>query len=889
MEGPPKRLQLADCIIDLRARQCLRGESRIKLTSKEVEVLAYLAGRAGEVVSREELEREVWEFRPGVRSSAVRMSMTRLRQKIELEPTKPRSLHAIRTQGWCLELATTNAVIGRGDALRDLWERIDAGAREICLLGPGGIGKTTVAREFARQWEFRRGLSVCVSDLSVAVDAESALSVLAQGLGLLLRGDDFEGDLREVCSVVEDRGPQLLILDNLEQLPDAQLRRLRSLWALATVTAVATSRRRLGWAAEISVPPMTTSEGVELFWARAREVAPDLVADSEPVRALIEGLGAIPLAIELAAARVSVLSVAELHKRLSQPLSLLRGGPGQGRHQSLEATLEWSWNLLSEDERSVLSACAVFRGGFGAADAEAVADLPGVDVVAILGRLLGASLLRQVERSTRRLELWHVVREFCEPCALEVRRRHARHFAGRANDFLASYRANGDGLKRLGDDEPNLSAALEVAIDSGDGDGAAAVALALRELYFQRGPRRAVRTTIERVVGLRVSDATKVRVFLGHSSALERTRSRARCVSIAREAVAIARELGDPELVLEATTGLARALYTNSEFAECGAILEEALDTPFAERDHVLVAQARSALSAAQALLGRNDEAIANAELAVDLIDALGHRTLSGPAWAELGLLYINANRIRDALLASIRAEAALEAAGQLEILASTLVDRGHIQIKLGDHAAAERVLLKAGEVCLAHGQVTEGGLCAVNLSELYRNQGRWREGDEVLAKGLRLLRRTGDRYGIAIGGANQALYLRCRGDLDRAIAIWEQALSELEQIGASYLLAHHLVMYGAALADADRLEAAEDALRRGRELLQGQMPANTAVCVEVAEGHLWLARNRHDPREAHLAAARRAHQQATSQVRELHCLDALVAVATLGSALDAS
>ena len=293
--------------------------------------------------------------------------------------------------------------------------------RLVTLTGPGGVGKTRLAIEAARRIDQELTDGVTFIPLAPANDAAAAASVIAQGLGVLDTGDvPLEEKL--VVAVADREG--LVVLDNFEQVVDAAPLVAGMLQAAPGLRILVTSRVLLRISGERSYPvrplefsppgtrPWQPDEvlapAVELFVQRARSVKPDfeLTSDNadlvEQIAATLDGL---PLAIELAAARIRLLPPASLLERLDRQLAVLVGGHRDAppRHQTVRNTIEWSTDLLAEDERSLLWRLGVFAGPSSLEAIEAVGSVAGdpPDILRLIGALVDASLVRQHERHDR--------------------------------------------------------------------------------------------------------------------------------------------------------------------------------------------------------------------------------------------------------------------------------------------------------------------------------------------------------------------------------------------------------------------------------------------------------------------------------------------------------
>jgi len=389
--------------------------------------------------------------------------------------------------------AQATPLVGRGgevDALLTLLA--DESVRLVTLTGPGGTGKTRLALHAAAEAVELFPHGVWLVSLEALHDPSLLLPTIAQTLGLYESGDrPLEETIREHLA------PQraLLVLDNFEQLLDAAPAVAELLNGAPGLKAIVTSRAALRLAAEhtFPVPPLALPdpaalpaleslsqyEAVALFLERARAVVPSFAVTDENAPAIAElcvRLDGLPLAIELAAARVKLLPPQALLARLGQRLELLRGGARDRpeRQQTLRAALDWSHDLLNAEEQGVFARLSVFAGGFRLDAAEAVggANLDAVD------RLLENSLLRSEERpdGEPRFFMLESIRDYAGElierggAANELRQRHAQWYADwleRRTDERVAGRLVED-WEPEDEEHDNLRAGLEWARDSSD-------------------------------------------------------------------------------------------------------------------------------------------------------------------------------------------------------------------------------------------------------------------------------------------------------------------------------------------------------------------------------------------------------------------------------------
>lgn len=333
---------------------------------------------------------------------------------------------------------------GRTDELDDLTQRLSS-ERVLTLNGPGGVGKTRLALELARR-ELERRDAVVFTDLSPVESPGAVAEAIVAAASLPVEAAPTE-QLAGLERAWRNRRV-LLVLDNCEHLLDATADAVDHLTSTCEqLDVLATSREPLGLDGERvhRVPSLDRAAAVHLFTDRARAVREDLEldrADEELVEEICERLDGLPLAIELAASRVAHLGLAEIASHLDDRFRLLTGSRrhARRRQQTLQATVDWSYDLLSDEERSLLRATAVFVGRF---DLESVAAVWGRDRLATvdaLSSLVDKSLVTVVddEGEAPRYRLLETIRLYAQDRlvaageAEERREAHARHLLGRA-------------------------------------------------------------------------------------------------------------------------------------------------------------------------------------------------------------------------------------------------------------------------------------------------------------------------------------------------------------------------------------------------------------------------------------------------------------------------
>jgi predicted ATPase/DNA-binding SARP family transcriptional activator len=504
-----------------------------------------------------ELERAVLRHDP---------SLTLERREATARPRLPAP--ATPLVGRRLEIAAVEAILGRD------------GVRLVTLTGTGGTGKTRLALAVAERLAHESRDGAAFVDLSDVRDAGLIVPTIGQVLG-------------EETHAVEARladSSLLLVLDNLEQVATDAAPALAELLANAPrLRLLATSRvpLRVSGEQEYAVPPLPAHEAEALFAARATAVDAEFALTEETapfVARICARLDGLPLALELAAARVRVLPLRALELRLENALDVLVGGARDlpTRQQALRATLDWSFALLAEPAQSLLARLAVFAGGVELVDLEVVL---GADTGEPLAALVEASLVR---RRGERFTLLQTIREYALARLAErdevddLRRRHAARYlevAERAWELILPGGASEpEGMAVLEREADNLRAAFAWASASGDGETTVRLAVAQRWFWLVRGRFVEARAAFDTAAEARVEPTLHAAALNGAATFAAHQGETARAREQWNEALEIYRARGDEDEVARCVAELGSVAVAEGDLERARVLYEDAVE-----------------------------------------------------------------------------------------------------------------------------------------------------------------------------------------------------------------------------------------------------------------------------------------------------------------------
>ena len=693
-------------------------------------------------------------------------------------------------------------LIGREREVEDVRQRLlRPDTRLFTLTGPGGTGKTRLGLQVAAEVleDFANG--VWFVDLTAIADPSLVSTPIAAALGVQSSGG--QSVVESVKAYLREKH-LLLVLDNFEQLLPAAALVSELLTAAPRLKVLVISRvpLHLRGEREFAVPPLqlpnraplppvellSQYEAVRLFIERAQDIHPEWRLTNATALAVAEicyRLDGLPLAIELAAARVKALAPDAILARLSNPLKLLTGGPrdAHSRQQTLRATIDWSYHLLEPEEQVLFQRLGVFAGGCTLEAVEAVCNHGGelqADVLDLLQALVDRSLLRPAEGpgNEPRFIMLETIREYALECLAAseehaaLGRHHATYFLALAEQGQPPLFGRTDRwLEQLDAERENLRAAVSWAQASGDHETAAQLAVALVGFWVDTGVLEDGHRVFETVLP-------------------------------------ITRELPS-RLRAEVLWGAGRIEYNRGDWNYARSLFVPALELFRVLGDRYGIAKSVLFLGASATIMGDPEQARGLLEQAVTLFQALGDRLSRANGLLKLA-------QALHALGDTVQAHALLEESlnvqrvagdGQVRMLIATLGSLGNVALDCGDVVRARTYAEAALMVARERGSKLDVANSLTQLGDFARYQGNHEWAATLYEEAVELCRETGARGWVIVGLMRLGMIALHRGEGNQAAALFRECVRDLadKQSVAECLLG----LAGAAALQGQEMRAA--------------------------------------------------------------------------------
>lgn len=753
-----------------------------------------------------------------------------------------------------------NSFIGREREVREI-ERLLAGARALTLIGTGGAGKTSLGIEAAATQIASCPDGVWLVELAAISDPALVVQAIADVLDI--REQQAQ---RHIDLVIDFLAEQhvLLVLDNCEHLVDACAAVAEALLGgCPDLKILATSRQPLRIPGEVvfrvpSLPvpdPLAPAhpaelelvDSVRLFVERAQAILPTFaltIDNAAAVARLCHHLDGLPLAIELAASRVAALPVTTIADRLDDRFSLLVGGSrtALSRQQTLKATLDWSYNLLTEPQQRMLRLLSVF---VGTASLEAVEYVCGDrwvgagEVVGLLSDLIDQSLVALDDQTTEpRYRLLETVREYGRDRLIELDESHGAEAAHAAWALAIAEQAQAAlarpdwhaWLARMEVEHDNVRAALERWL-SADPDRALGLAASLWEFWLWHGylaeGRRWLGRTLERS---QPPTAVHPRALIGLAALTIRSGQTESGALAAHKALSICRELGDARGACQALQVLATAAWSADDLATAEVNYHESLEVAREADYGPGQAAALSGLAVIRWYRGDRETATILIDESLNLFRRLSETTELAPTMLDIGEILVPQPETGSVRMVFQETFVPFQSIACHLAVGYVLANRGMFARLAGDLDRARRDMNEALDLFRSSGDERAIAHALGRLGNLAKEAGEFAPARELLEECLAIRLRIGDSRGTGLAQGNLGNLAIAEGDPARARLLLEESAAAFRRRGDMW-------GYGAELGNLANLEISIGDIAQARRQLE-----ESVLAIRITGRGSWTA-----------------------------------------------
>jgi predicted ATPase/DNA-binding CsgD family transcriptional regulator len=676
----------------------------------------------------------------------------------------------------------------------------DSETRLLTITGPPGVGKTRLALELAGECQHEFGDGGVFVALAAVSDTQLLASTIARAIGIQ---EAAQVDVLDRLEAWLRNKELLLLLDNFEQLVDGAPVVADLVAAAPALKALVTSRTRLRLVPEREFPlgplgvPAARSEfepsalgrfpATALFCDRAGAVIPGFAPRDAQARAVADicsRLDGLPLAIELAAARLKVLTPEAMRERLEHRLDVLTGGPRDlpARQRTLRDTIEWSHELLDEREQRLFRRLAVFVGGCTLEAAEALSAAAGDSgqILDLIAALVDQSLVRRSPPAgaEARLTMLETIREYgLERLASSgeeqaVRAAHGDYYlalAESAEPALMSAESE-EWLVRLEREHDNLRAALRFLLDEPTGgEQALQLAGALSRFWVQRGHLSEGRRWCDEALACRdAPPATRAKALLGAALIAHDQVRFPESIALFEQTVDVARSIGDSGGAAAALAGMAFVIAKQGDFARADRIYEQALALAREAGKPWLVAHVGERRGTVLWMAGEYESAAPSFEESLEIFSDLGDRRESAFLRASLGVVGVACGQLSEGSALIEEALPALRESRSPRYLAQALLYAGEARLARRNLGGARAAYAEVLELLRPPGFVYGIMMAVSGLARVAAAEGRPGQSAKMFGAADAMAERTGGVAPALMRRAHTQAEANVRAALDR-------------------------------------------------------------------------------------------------------------------------
>lgn len=694
----------------------------------------------------------------------------------------------------------------------------------VTLLGPGGVGKTRLALQLAAHLSDHFTDGIYFIPLAAIDDATLVIPTIAQTVGV--REAAGQAPFARLQAALRDK-QMLLVLDNFEQVAEAGTQLSDLLQATPRLKLLVTSRvvLRLRVEQTFTVPPLalptvqtTAAENaditqllhcaaVRLFIERAQASQMDFALNGQNAAAVAEicrRLDGLPLAIELAAARIRLLSPEAMLTRLAHQLQFLTGGARDlpARQQTMRATIAWSYALLDDTEKTLFRRLALFVGDGTLEAVAAVCNADGAldqDVLDGIASLLDKSLLQQKPAvgEEPRFGMLRVIREYALECLLEsgeadrLRQVYTTYFLALAEEAEPKLMGAEQQLwlDRLAVEYDNLHAALEACIGAHAGETGLRLSGALWRFWEVRGYFGEGRTWLERMLALSSTPlpactASRAKALIGAGRLANHQGDQAAARNFYEESLAISRTLADQRGIAFVLNNLGLLAFDQGDYATARTLQVESLSLFREINDKWGIAAALNNLGLVAVEQGDYAAAQGRHEESLAIKRALGDKQGMASSLNNLGNIALNQGDYATARALHEESLAMKREVGDKQGIATSLNNLGNIAISQRDYAAARGLYEESLALQKAIGNKRGAALALNNWGEVAYQEGNYRAAQTLYKESLTIRWEVHDRQGIAESLAGLAKVTRMSQQPERTTQLLAATETLLEVIG---------------------------------------------------------------------------------------------------------